>query len=392
MPTLTDNKDQVRELTLMLESGEVVIRVDGAEPDFEAWLQQHDVDTALFLPAHNPGRWTWRSWSKRRANKLRGIVDDARAAPGVQRLGGKLRPVPGVFVPGLARSRAREIMRRLNVNTFFWMRAGQGFEAHMTKAFGIEDAFGPNALRHAQDGRRDLGDALLKIWRDPTIVRSFTLGSFWALLAFLCVTAGTSYALSLIADAWAQWALVALPTIAIGLRSRRLHSDERLPTKELNAAEVAGRWEAVAPQRAAAWVVASLAMVVGASTQLIERGGDQASVFAGSLVDDIVWSVWMIQAVSFSGSVWDIPKRIFESAFNATLTVFAMRLLLWCATFTTRLSWSWLASSGIFTATDSVRYAIDEVILLTTSVSLLVLALGFAWTTERALFARAISE
>ena len=100
----------------------------------------------------------------------------------------------------------------------------------------------------------------------------------------------------------------------------------------------------------------------------------------------------MIQAVSFSGSVWDIPKRIWESALNATLTIFAMRLLLWRATFTTRSSRSWLASAGIFTATDSVRDAVDAVIRLTTTASLLVLALGFAWTHERALFARWISE
>lgn len=392
MPNLSDNKDQVSELTLLLGGGEVIIRVDGAEPAFDAWLQQHDVDTALFLPAHNPGRWTWRSWSKRRANKLRRIVNDTRAEPGVQRLVGKCRPVPGVFVPGLARSSAREIMRRLNVRTFFWMRAGQGFEAHATQAFGIDDAFGPHALRHAQDGRRDLGGALLKNWRDPSIMRSFTLGSSWALMAFLCATAGTSYALSLVTGAWVPWALVALPAGAIGLRSRRLQSDDRSHAGELSAAEVDARWEAVAPHRAAAWVVALLAVVVSLSVQAIELGGDRPSVFADSLVNDLVWSAWIIQAVSFSDRVSDIPRRVFASVINATLSIFAMRITLWCATVTMRLSWSWLAASEIFTATDSVRDAVDAVIRLTTNASLLVLALGFAWTHERALFARWISE
>lgn len=383
---------RVCQLVLLLDGAEIALDTEHPDPEFDAWLAQQGVETALFLPAHNPGRRTWRWWSTRQATKLQRRVDDARAVLGEQRLTDKLRPVPGLFVPGLTRSQGRLIARKSSVSTFFWVRSGQAFEAHQTNVMGSEEAFSDRAMAHARSGQRDLRSALAGFFRDPSILRGIACGSYWVLAAFALAMAGLGYALAQTTIPWSAWGVVMLPAVTIGLRIRQRHSAEALPEREFDAAEIQAAWSAIAPHRAAAWLVAGVAIVIIDACQVIWRGGDAASEIAALWVNHMVLSIWLIQAVSFSKGAADMPARLVSAIFGATFSIFGMKLVLFGLGYTVTFAWSILRNTGILSTSGGIQHTVNELITIAAHVSLLLLMLGFTWARERALFGLWLSQ
>ncbi|MEC7583927.1 MAG: hypothetical protein VYE77_06385, partial [Planctomycetota bacterium] len=308
-----DKTPKTSELVLSDKGAEVRLVLDQSNPEFEAWLERQGAETVVFLPAHDPRKKPRDRWSSRKLERLRGRVGDAVAVAGEQRFEGPQPPVPGLFLPGMTRARARALALKLSVSQFFWARAGEPFEVHRTKALGLDDVFDDSVWQIAREGMRDLMAAIRRFADESRGIRQLVLGSYWWLAVFVLGMVGLGYALNSFVVWLPGWCMALPPALVVGLRLRQLYSTDKLPEREFSTAESDAAWGEVAASRAFAWCIAAGGVVILEVCRALWRTGDGALVVVGDSVTHIVVCIWLLQAVSFSRTADDVWSRAIGS-------------------------------------------------------------------------------
>jgi len=395
-PTTTkkaaDKTPQTSELVVFDGDAKVRLAAEQANPEFDAWLERAAVETVVFLPAHAPRKKPRERWSSRKLQRLRRFVGDATAVAGEQRFEGGQPPVPGLFLPGMTRARAREVALKVAISQFFWVRTGSAFEVQQTKALGFEELFEDNVLQLARQGLRDFWDAVRRLPEDWRVAREFVFGAYWWLAVFLLGMAGIGCVLASSGTGPVNWITALPPAFVVGWRLRRRFPRAKIPDREFSMAESDAAWREVATSRAFAWLVAAAGVVLVELCRALWSSGDGVLGFVGASVTHVIVCLWLMQAVSFSRNADDMLPRALAAVFGTVFAIFGFKMMLGFMSFAMDFVWGTVLAAVVGTISDSLRELVNSVMALAAQVAFFVPMLGFTWARERALFRLWISN
>ena len=314
--------------------------------------------------------------------------------------------VPGVLAFDIRRHTAREIAAAVGVNQFIWGASGAPAEAHDAKLFDDDGGQSWNAARaRALTGLSDMAAAARNIEALPTAVEESqtTMDKFWQLVAVVigaAIAAGALKAtlLALLSpESSLSWlsSLVngllypfVIPAVLVGIYLRVLMKRGAQQARDFTAAEAEQNWIKVAPHLLALWALCWVAIVLLTWLQSVPSADLGFLGRTDGVTTSLVICVWMLLPIAESRDSHTLFKSAFESAINAAVAIFTIKLSLWVTNLITDALLGILTGLLPFHFPEPMQKLISAVINFGAEVFFVAVLLGYAWSRTRQQFMR----